>query len=257
MIENERLKLNFLRDKTLIQLEDALEVPMIVLAFVWLGLTIVELTQGLSPILTHATTVIWILFWVDFLLKFFIATHKLTFLKHNIITVLALLVPAIRVFRVIRVLRFTRLFRGTYLIKILGTFNRGMGALSKTLGRRGFGYILFLTIIVVFLGAAGIYSFEKEDGGFIDDYGTALWWSAMMITTMGSDFFPKSSEGRVLSFVLAIYGFAIFGYVTATVASFFVDRDAASPNASLANDKKLNQIEKELKELKALIADRK
>ena len=33
------------------------------------------------------------------------------------------------------------------------------------------------------------------------------------------------AEGRVLALVLALYGYALFGYVTATFASFFIGRD--------------------------------
>ena len=44
--------------------------------------------------------------------------------------------------------------------------------------------------------------------------------------TMGSDYFPKTPEGRMLCFLLAVYAFAIFGYLTATLATFFVSQDA-------------------------------
>ncbi len=59
-----------------------------------------------------------------------------------------------------------------------------------------------LTVIVTLIGAAGIYAFERQlsDGTGITDYGTALWWTAMVMTTMGSDYFPKTAEGRVLCF---------------------------------------------------------
>ena len=69
-----------------------------------------------------------------------------------------------------------------------------------------------------------MYAFEREHG--LADYGAALWWTAMLVTTMGSEYWPKSPEGRVLCLFLAIYAFAVFGYVTASLASFFVDRDA-------------------------------
>ena len=43
-----------------------------------------------------------------------------------------------------------------------------------------------------------------------------------VLTTMGADYFPRTGEGRVLGLLLAIYGFAVFGYVTASIASLFV-----------------------------------
>jgi voltage-gated potassium channel len=107
--------------------------------------------------------------------------------------------------------------------------NRTMNALRRAMRRRGFGYVATLTVIVAFAGAAGMYAFERTaPGGGFDSYWTALWWTAMIITTMGSEYWPKTPDGRVLCLVLAIYAFSVFGYVTATLASFFVGRDADS-----------------------------
>jgi voltage-gated potassium channel len=47
----------------------------------------------------------------------------------------------------------------------------------------------------------------------------------MILTTMGSEAWPATSEGRLLAFLLSFYAFAVFGYVAAAFASFFVDRD--------------------------------
>ena len=48
----------------------------------------------------------------------------------------------------------------------------------------------------------------------------------MLLTSIGSEYWPQTAEGRVLCFLLSLYGFAVFGYVTAVLASFFVGRDA-------------------------------
>ena len=109
-----------------------------------------------------------------------------------------------------------------------------MRALSAAMGRRGFGYVISLSAIVVFAGAAGMLAFENEFDGGLETYSDALWWTAMMITTIGSDYFPRSDEGRILCFLLALYGFAVFGYVTATLATFFLGSDAASKDSELA-----------------------
>jgi hypothetical protein len=78
------------------QLEDWLEIPMVVLGFVWLVLLVVELTRGLHPFLEAAGTVIWILFVLDFLLRFTLAPRKLAYLKHNVLILVALVLPARR-----------------------------------------------------------------------------------------------------------------------------------------------------------------
>jgi voltage-gated potassium channel len=67
--------------------------------------------------------------------------------------------------------------------------------------------------IVTLIGAAGIYAFERElpngTGGIID-YGTVLWWTAMLMSTIGSDYFPKTPQGRVLCFVMALCAIALY-----------------------------------------------
>lgn len=92
--------------------------------------------------------------------------------------------------------------------------------------RRGLGYLLLLTVIVAFLGAAGMYGFEQIPGGVgLNDYGTALWWTLVALTTMGSEYWPRTAEGRMLCLLLATYAFTVWGYLTAVFASFFLGRD--------------------------------
>ncbi len=83
-------------------------------------------------------------------------------------------------------------------------------------------------------------------GSAIRTFGSALWWTAMTLTTMGSDYFPKTGEGRLLCFLLALYGFAVFGYVTATIASFFVARDADTAEGDIAGARQLERLEREI-----------
>ena len=49
---------------------------------------------------------------------------------------------------------------------------------------------------------------------------SAVWWTAMLLTTMGSEYWPRTPEGRVLCLLLALYAFAVFGYVTAAIAAY-------------------------------------
>lgn len=231
---------------------------MMVLGFAWLALLVVELTAGLNPALEATGTMIWIIFIVDFAAKFALAPRKLTYLKRQWLTALSLLVPALRVLRVarlVRVLRMARAARGLRLFRILSSLNRGMRALSGAMGRRGFGYAVLLTLVVVFAGAAGMFAFENDnaDGRGLNDYATALWWTAMMVTTIGSDYWPQTVEGRVLCLVLGLYAFAVFGYVAATLSSFFIERDAESPKAALVSAKAVEEVRGDLAALRAEI----
>jgi voltage-gated potassium channel len=235
--ETSPAELNRDRQEILETLEDWLEMPLLILGFVWLALLVVEFIWGLSSFLETVGNVIWIVFIVDFALKFTLAPRKIEYLKGNWLTVVALAIPALRVFRVFRVARIfraARIARGLRLVRIVTSLNRGMKALGASMGRRGFGYVLALSLIVMLSGAAGIFAFENQIEGGPQNYGEALWWTAMILTTMGSDYFPKTAEGRILCLLLAVYGFCIFGYVTATLATFFVEQDVAAESAATA-----------------------
>lgn len=236
----------------LITLKKILDLPMIILAFVWLALTVVDLTRGLSPFFSQLLIFIWIIFALHFLIEFFLAPDKVIYLKHNWLTGLSLLLPAFRILRAFRVLRYVRFLRGTLIIRILSAFNRGARALSKNLGKRGFVYVFCLTLIVILLGAAGAMSFEKGNSPYFDEYASAIWWASMMVTTMGTDYYPETAEGRLVALFLAIYGFAIFGYLTATVASLFIEKDQHS-NTPAVTQQDFLKLENEIRDLKVLL----
>lgn len=244
------------RNQLLKRLENFFELPMIILGFVWLALLVIELVYQTSPALETFGLVIWGIFIIDFLFKFFVAPDKSEYLKRNMLTLISLIVPAFRVLRVARILRVFRFSRGLRLVKVLGSLNRSMRALSATMKRRAFGYVIILSVIVLFGGAAGMYAFEKDIQGGLNDYGTALWWTSMILTTMGSEYWPKTFEGRLLCIILALYAFAVFGYVTATIATFFIGRDAEDSNSELAGSEQIESLRREIRELRGIIEKR-
>ena len=234
------------------QLEDWIEKPMLILSFAWLVLVITELIWGASELLEVFGTAIWIVFILEFLLRLSLAPDKTSFLKANWITLIALIVPAFRMLRAFRALRLARAARGLRLVRVVGTANRGMRALRSSMRRRGLGYVLALSVLITFLGAGGMLAFEPAaefEGGF-RSYIDALWWTAMLLTSIGSEYWPRSPEGRLLCFLLALYGFAVFGYITASFASFFVGRDAASADGEVVGTAEIAALRSEIAALR-------
>lgn len=238
------------RSEILQHLEQWLDLPMLVLSFVWLALFVVELIWGLNPFLDAVSTGIWILFIFDFLLEFALAPHKRRYFRQNWLTVCSLALPALRTLRILRVVRAAR---GIRLLGVMTRTNRGMRSLSASFQRRGFGYVVTLTLLVTLVGAAGMYALERDIPNGLESYGDALWWTAMLMTTLGSEYFPRSPEGRILCFGLALYAFAVFGYVTATIATFFVGRDAENDEAEIAGAKSIQALHAEIAALRTEI----
>jgi voltage-gated potassium channel len=237
------------------QLEEWLELPMIVFSFVWLLLVLAELIWGQLALLVIFGTVIWIIFIADFLVRLVIAPRKFIFLRNNVITIFALIVPALRMFRAFYLFRAARAARGLTLVRIVGTANRSMNALKRSLRRRGLGYVLLVTLAVALLGAAGMLNFEparQVEGGF-QNYAEALWWTAMLLTTMGSDFWPVTAEGRLLTLLVSLYGFAVFGYITASFATFFIGQEAQDQEGDVPGLGDIAGLREEINALRAEI----
>ncbi|MDM7916369.1 MAG: ion transporter [Candidatus Eisenbacteria bacterium] len=229
------------RWELLAQLKELLDRPMIVLSLVWVVLLILDLTRGLGPTLATLNYVIWGLFVLQFLVEFVIAPEKGRYLRSSWLTAVSLAIPALRVVRVFGALRFLRAgraVRSLRLLRVLTSLNRGMLAVRDSLARRGVGYVAILTAVVALAGAAGMQQFESPqalrnagipvespDEG-LRSYLDALWWTAMILTTMGSAYWPETPEGRILGFLLSLYALAVLGYVTGALASFFIGMDA-------------------------------
>jgi voltage-gated potassium channel len=214
------------------RIEHWFDLPLAVLGGVWLLLLVLEFVYGATPAMEIAGNVIWGAFLLEFGVRLLVAPKKGWFLRKNWLTALSLALPALRVLRfarIVRVLRVGRGIRALRVARLLTSFNRGMRALGSTMRTRGFPYVLALTVGVLVLGAAGMFAFERDDGNAVGfaTFGAALWWTAMLLTTMGSEYWPRSPEGRLVCLLLSIYAFAVFGYITATLASFFIGGDVA------------------------------
>ncbi len=227
-------------------LDRLLEAPLVVLSFVWVGILVVEFAGGSDTRLDVLFYAIWAIFIFEVVIELVIAPDRLAYLRRSWLKIAALLVPALRVLRVFTALRFlraARAVRSLSLVRLLTSLNRGMGALASTLDRARFVYVVVLTVLVVVVGAAGMLLFEGSGTGVaggLATYGEALWWTAMVMTTIGTDYFPVTAEGRLLGWGLSVFALGVFGYVTATIASHFLglgtSRSAARVDDALSSE---------------------
>lgn len=250
MADNLKQQIETERYKALSAIEEWLEFPVLILSFLWLVIIILEFAWKVNAYLETLAAIIWVIFILEFSLRFIIAPEKIKFLKSNWLIALSLFVPALRIFRVVRVLSIFRAagtIRGIRLLNFFGSINRGIRALRNGMARRGFAYVILLTIIVTLAGAAGMQAFEHGlNQHAFKSYGDSLWWTAMIMTTLGSEFWPHSFEGRILCLFLSIYAISVFGYITAVLASFFVGRDAENEEGEVAGADEVKQLREEI-----------
>jgi voltage-gated potassium channel len=252
---------NALKYPILLALKKKLELPMLFLSFVWLCILITELVCGTSPVLSGFGSGIWIVFCFYFAMRLAIVANRTAFLKKNWLFVLAIAISALRLFPFLHPFPLVRALTATFGIQVIWIFasaDQGMRFLRGALGRRGAGYALALTFVVIFAGAAGMLHFEgiSDDPQKIHTYPKALWWTAMQMTNIGSGYSINTAGGRIICLGISIYAAAMFGYLTALFATFLIDRDAKDPKPEIAHQKLVQEIKDEIIQLRLLIENK-
>lgn len=118
-------------------LEEHLEIPMFLLATVWLFLFVSELISGLSVLQERIVFFIWLTFILEFVVKLTLAPRRILFLKNNWITLIALGIPALRIFRMVRaisILNSVRVINSTKIIRAITSGKRFLSSLQEAQG---------------------------------------------------------------------------------------------------------------------------
>lgn len=190
--------------------------PLLMLSVVFTVSVIVGFTPDLSPTWTTNLEliqwVIWAIFALDLLVKVTIAQKRLRYLGDNWAMLLIVLLPF---------LRPLLLLRG--FIAAIVAIRQG----QRVAQRRGIDLALALTIVVLAACSVAMYVAESgEPDANILTLGDAIWWSLTTVTTVGyGDTYPVSTVGRGIAVLLMGTGITLFGFVTASLAAFFVDTD--------------------------------
>lgn len=93
------------------------------------------------------------------------------------------------------------------------------------LKRERFFSILGVTLVILLGGATFLYLLEKDVNKEIGNFGDAIYWAIISMTTTGyGDITPNTAAGRVVAAIVVLSGLLLFSMVTATVASVFVEK---------------------------------
>jgi voltage-gated potassium channel len=164
-----------------------------------------------------------VIFTVDYLTRLFLSKDKKQFLLRNIPDLVAI-IPFDNIFRLARLARIARLVRLIRLLRAGLILRRFSATLFGILETNGLKYLIIVTVIIIILGSLGIQYLEKDIGN-IKNFGDALWWSLVTTTTVGyGDISPSTSGGRILAAFLMIFGIGFLGMITASIATYFVER---------------------------------
>jgi voltage-gated potassium channel len=196
---------------------------MTVLSIAWLPVLIIPLVRtqhGAVAVTFDALDYfVWAAFGVEYGAKLWLASDRWHFVRHHLLDLAVVAIPVIRPLRLARLLRFVRLGR---IVSVLST---GLRRTRAILAHHGLQFVL-LAVTIITLGAAALeLTFERHSTGptAIHNFGDAIWWAAVTVTTVGyGDKVPLTGAGRYVAVALMLTGIGLVGFLTATIASFFV-----------------------------------
>jgi voltage-gated potassium channel len=228
----------------------AVDGPLTVLAVAWLPVLIVPLvvrvSAGTSAALDTVDYAVWAVFAVEYLVKLYLSPSRWSFVVHHLVDLLVIAVPVLRPIRTLRALRALRALRIARAALILSS---ALKRARELLTHHGLHYVLLCVLAIIGLCSAMELAFEQHaPGATIHNFGDALWWSAVTVTTVGyGDKYPVSAGGRGVAVVLMITGIGLVGVLSATVASYFVGQRADQDMTDL--HERLDRIEAALTRL--------
>ncbi|CAD6001965.1 potassium channel family protein [Agreia sp. COWG] len=166
--------------------------------------------ETLAEVVIQAT---WLLFVVDYVVSLVLAENRARWFVRHLFDLLVVVLPLLRPLRLLRLLTF------------LSVLNRSMG---NAVRGKVVVYVIGAASLVVFVAALAALDAERNSpGATITTFGDALWWAVVTITTVGyGDLSPVTIEGRMIAVALMIGGIGLLGVVTATLASWIVERVA-------------------------------
>lgn len=170
-----------------------------------------HLAGGLRELCAVTNLAVWALFALDYLARVVLAEDRPRYVGRHVPDLAMIALPVLRPLRLLRVVMLLRLMNRQATVSL-----RGKVAV----------YVGGSTVLVVFCAALAVLDAERHSSqANITSFGDALWWSATTITTVGyGDHYPVTIEGRFVAVGLMLAGIALLGVVTASIASWLIDR---------------------------------
>ena len=194
--------------------------------------------------LVTAEVIIWItwaLFLTDYIVRLVLVQHRWRWFYTHLWDLAIVVLPMLRPLRLLRLVTILAILQRT-----AGTAFRGRVLL----------YVLGAGGLLVFTAALAALDEERHAvGAHIRTFGDAIWWAFETISTVGyGDYTPVTPIGRMVAVGLMIGGIAMLGIVTATLASWIVERVARTEiDTRAATRGQIRELSAQVAELKVLL----
>jgi voltage-gated potassium channel len=206
------------------------------IAYAWE--VIADLDGPAAAVAEIVINVTWLLFVVDYVVTLALARPKWRWFSTHLLDLAIVALPLLRPLRLLR------------LLTVLSILHRTTGA---ALRGRVIIYAAGASVLLVFVAALAVVDAERGQGT-ITSFWDGLWWAFVTVTTVGyGDLAPVTATGRAVAVAVMIGGIALIGVVTATLASWIVERiavtDERSQSATRAEVRELREEITALREL--------
>jgi voltage-gated potassium channel len=183
----------------------------------------------------------WGLLVLEVAVRFWRAERKGDFFKGHWFDVIAVALPVLRPLRLLR------------LLVLLSALQRFVG---ESLRGRVAIYVGGSIVLTSFVASLAVLDAGRKSGhGNIQTFGDAIWWVMTTLSTVGyGDHYPVTTEGRFVAVGLMVFGVALLGVVTATLAAWLIQQareiedesDALQRRDILALQDEVRQLRAEL-----------
>jgi voltage-gated potassium channel len=204
--------------------EERVQWPLAIVALIFLADISVEVLarpHGMARAAFFAVDVVaYVLFVADYFIRLALADNRRRWLARHLLELLIIVVP---VFRPARLLR---------LVILLGALQKALGSAIRG---KVIGYAVFGTVLLIYVSSLAVFDTERDHNPQFKTFPDALWWSITTITTVGyGDKVPTTWTGRFIAILLMIGAIGLVASITATLASWIVQRVADEDTASAA-----------------------
>lgn len=183
------------------------------------------------------TWVTWGVFVVDYVARLLLTRprRRLRFVRRNPLDLAVVLLPVLRPLQ---------------LLRALSVLNRAAGS---SLRGKVAAYVVGSTTLVLLVASLAVLDAERgTPDANITGFGEAVWWSFTTVTTVGyGDQFPVTGSGRLVAIGLMVAGIALAGVVTASLASWLLDRvEEVSEESRAATRRDVELLSAEIRALR-------
>ena len=186
----------------------------------------------------------WALFGVDYLARLALSRDRVAFVRGNLFDLAVVALPLLRPLRLLR------------LVTLLSVLNRHAGG---SLRGRVAVYVAGATSLVLLISSLAVLDAERgAKGATITTFGDAAWWAFTTVTTVGyGDRYPITGQGRFVAGGLMLAGIALLGIVTASLASWLIDKvREVEEHTQAATRADVAALTTEVRALRAELAER-